>query len=353
MKICYIFSNLHLSDITAEPKMAHRLAEFSFSHGHKIYVISNHRKESLENKNGIQYLLIKGLGDLKTYLYKYAKIIRYLADIRPDIIHAQGGLIIIYAWMLNLFIRKPLYFSLFESFDSFHGLQKKILLFCLSRVKKIFVISEYFKNQLVANGIKSNKITVSRIGLDRKFLEKYPDKKQLWDIFFFGDSSNERGFDIIYNLAEKMADVSFRILIRWRKDSRKELKAIKKLKNVRLLSITQKQSLIQMINKSSIILLPFRKMGVRPPLSIIESMALEKCVVTSDMAGNGEIIQNNKNGILLNFKSLELDSHAIRNLLINPKRINEMGKMAGITIRSLYSDKEYIKIIDAYATAKN
>jgi glycosyltransferase involved in cell wall biosynthesis len=353
MKICYLFSNYHLVNITAEPKMAIALAEHALRNSHEVYIISNYTKNKTEKRGKIRFFLFKGLGDLKTYLLNTPHIIRHLTKVKPNIIHVHGGIIIVYVLLINLFLRIPLVFTLCEGLDTFGSFQKKLLVFCLSRMKAIFVTSSYLKNQLVAQGVARKKIKVVRLGLEKKFLTAKPLKQTNADVFFFGDSSYERGFDIVYALAKKIQNVSFTVLIRWKKDCVKELQGINSLPNVRMYHSPYKEPLINMILKSKIILLPFRWMGVRPPLSIIESMALGKCVFTSTMEGNEELIRNNENGVLFDFTNINAVAKQICSLIESPSQLRKIGESARKTIETMYSDKECTKIIDYYAFTKS
>ena len=353
MKICFLFSNSHLADLTAEPKMALRLAWEVSKNGHHVHIISNSTKNIQKIERNINFLLFRGLGNLKTYLTNTHKIVWYLNKIKPDILHVHGGVILVYAWCINMCLKIPLAFTLCESLDTFSGLQKKLLLFCLSRMSSIFVISSYYKNQLMLNGIQEKRIVVARLGLEDSFLVARRFKETNTDIFFFGDSSEERGFDIVYSLAKEMKDLFFTILIRWEKDCIHDLSELKKMPNVAVYYSPYKEPLINMICKSKIVLLPFRRMGVRPPLSIVEVMALEKCVVTSTMTGNEEIIENNKNGILSDFKKLDEVKSKIEHLMTHPDELERLGINAKKTIQTMYSRGEVRKIIQYYALTKS
>ncbi len=353
MKVCFLFSNFHLVNLTAEPKIAFTLAEKALKKGHEVHIISNDAKNKLEKKGGIHFFLFKGLGDLKTYLINSIQIIRYLNRIQPGVIHVHGGIIIVYAWFINLFLKIPLVFTFCEGLDTFGCLQKKLLLFCLSRMEAVFVVSLYLKNQLVSNNVKEKNIRVVRLGLEDRFLKTTKARKPRTDIFFFGDSSYERGFDIVYALAKKLPALSFTILLRWEKNCVKELNELKQCSNVRIYHASYKKPLIDMIRESKIILLPFRWMGVRPPLSIVESMAMGKCVVTSIMEGNEETIQNNENGIISDFRNMDTVAKQVRSLVNNAQGLRKIGEKAKKIIRTMYSDKEYTKIIDYYALARS
>ncbi len=332
--------------------MGLNLAKKAADHGYEAYLISNDINARRESSKNFHLFLIKGLGDLKTYILNTPKILKYLIDIDPNVLHVHGGVFIIYIWLINLIFRKALIFSFCEDLTSINGIQKKIFLFCLFRLKHIFVTSRYLEEQLIEAGVSESNIQISRLGLNEYFLKSHPIKKSTSDIFFFGDASKSRGFDLVYALAAKLPKLSFAILIRWEKDCVTELNKIRKLANVQVYRPLYNETLTNMILKSKIILLPFRWMGVRPPLSIVESMALGKCVITSTMKGNEEIISNNRNGLMYNFENVIEISKKIQHLVNHPIEIKRLGIKAKQTIKSMYSDNEYIKIINYYGTVK-
>lgn len=154
MRICYFFSNFYLSHLTAQPGIVSRLAKRAAEREETVFIISNDEKESKEfKKEGINFFLVNGVGDLKTYFLNLPKIINYLRKIKPDIIHAHGGLLIIYIWFINRFLGIPMVCSMCETLEIMSAFYKKLLVFCLARIEKTFVSSKYIKNQLVENGV--------------------------------------------------------------------------------------------------------------------------------------------------------------------------------------------------------
>lgn len=349
MKICFIFSNFHLAHLTAQSGIGLRLAQKAVKQGKEVFIISNGTENKKFQEEGIQVFLFKGLGDLKTYLVNLPRIIKYLKYIKPDVIHIHGSLLIIYIWFVNRFYRIPMVCSLCETLDIMSSFYKRLLIFCLNHVEKIFVSSEYIKNQFVQNGIPPDKIIVSRIGIDEKFLIKTKNFKSDADVLYFGDANKERGFDFILELAQKLSNLRFKVLLRWKdKNCRKELKKMKKLSNISLLFYPYVEDLKQLILKSKLVVLPFRWMGVRPPVSLLESMVLGRCVITSGMKGNEEILKNGFSGFLVDFEKIDNVASKILFLINNEAVRENIGQEAEKTIRRMYSPEEYNKIINYY-----
>ncbi|MBL7197100.1 MAG: glycosyltransferase family 4 protein [Candidatus Omnitrophica bacterium] len=352
MKICYIFSNFHLSNVTGQPAIIFKLARYAADKGEEVYMISNISGipgEEKLNHDEVNSFLIKGLGDFKTYFLNIFKIIEYLRRIKPDIVHVHGHLLIIFIWFIGKFLKVNLACSLCETLYVVNGFYRKLLVFCLKHSKKIFVTADYVKKQLIKKGILSDKITVVRIGLDEKFAIDSNDSKLDTDILFYGDSKRERGFDIIFHLAKNLPHLKFKVLLRWEgRSCQRELREMKKMSNVVIRYYPYSESLKQIILKSKLVALPYRWIGVRPPLSLIEAMALGKCVITSSMDGNEEIIRNEYNGLILNFNNLNEVVSKISFLISNDYQRQNFGIQAKKTIKEMYSLKEYEKILDCY-----
>lgn len=354
MKICFIFSNFHLHHITGQAGLVDKLAKRVKEKSYKVSVISNYSKYTRFTKNGIGYYLIKGLGDFKTYFLNFFRVIGFLKKIQPDVIHVNGVLMTIYVWLISRFLRIPFFSLVTETLDHINSIYKKLYAVSVKNCRHIFVTAEFLKRQLVEIGVEKNKITVVRIGLDENYLRNYSSDKEIADILYFGDSNQDRGFDRVVKLARKMRTLKFLISIRYQYDDcKKELETAKKLPNIRILFYPYKESLSALLARSKLIILPYRWMLIRPPISLLEAMAIGKCVMTTPMPGNEEIIQNNINGIITDFSDIDKTSETIMFLNKNKKERDRIGEAARKTIREKYSLKEYSKIMHYYALIKS
>lgn len=349
-KICFLFSNFHLINITGQPSIALEIAKKA-AKKHQIFILSNSLENRTFKKKNIKIFLFKGPANLKGYFLNLPKIIKTLRQVKPDIIHVHGSLMIIYYWFLNLVLKIPMVCSLCETPEILKPFYQRLLVFCLKRVKKTFVTSKYIKKQLGKSGLPSSKIQLVRIGLNEKLLLKTRPLKPETDILYFGDGKKNRGFDTIFKLAQKLPGLKFKVLLRWQgKECHQELEEMKKLNHVSIEFLPYSQALKRQILKSKLVILPYRFLGVRPPLSLLEAMALGKCVLTSKMPGNKEVIKNGESGFILNFNKLDEVSKKISFLLENPKKREAIGQKAKETIKKMYTLKEYKKIINFYAS---
>ncbi len=354
MKICFIFSNFHLHHITGQAGLVDKLTKEVKKKSYHVSVISNYSTNTQFKKKGINYFLVKGLGDFRTYFFHFFRVITFLKKIHPDVIHVNGVLMTIYVWFICKILGIPFFSLITETIDKVSSFYKKLYALSSRDCRHIFVTAEFLKKQLIEIGVEGNKISIVRIGLDEKYLKKFSSRKETVDILYFGDSTKDRGFDRIVKLAEKLKELTFLISIRYQYDDCKnELETAKKLQNVKFFFYPYKETLSSLISRSRLIVLPYRWMLIRPPISLLEAMAMRKCVITSRMPGNGEIIQNGVNGMLSDFNDLDEVAKTTMFLIKNKKERGHLGAAARKTIQEKYSSKEYSKIIDYYALARS
>jgi len=354
MRVCFCFSNFHLAHITGQAGLMMQLIQKTKNHSSHVFVISNDLRSEQFTKDGIDYYLIKGLGDFKTYFSNFLQIVHFIKKIKPDVIHVNGILMTIYIWIITCFLRIPFFSLVSETIDNINPLYQNFYYLASKSCKYIFVTSNFLKKQLLEIGVEKKKIKVVRIGLDEKYQINYRKSTENYDTFYFGDSTRDRGFDYVVGLAQELKNLKFLISIRYQyQDCKSELETAKQLSNVKLMFYPYKESLQSLITQSKLVVLPYRWMLIRPPISLLESMALGKCVITSKMAVNEEVIQNNKNGILSDFTNLDQVASQITYLINNRTVLQRMGERAKKTIKTMYSDDEYNKIIDYYALCKS
>ncbi len=348
MRICFFFTNFHKLFFTGQPTLIYRVAQYIVRQEKQVYIISNGYKKEIKIENNLNIYLVKGDGNVKTFLFNSFKTLRYFMVINPDIIHVHGNKLIIYAGLINLLLKKRFVYSMCETLDVAEGIFKKLLILFLKNAEKIFVTSNYIKKQLIEHNINKDKIETIRLQANCNFIKANIKEKLSNDILFFGDSSKDRGFDIIYLLAKKLPQYNFKILIRWRKDCQKNLEELHKMENAKVFYYPYQEKLEEIIVKSKLILLPYRWMAVRPPLSLIESMVLGKCVLTSFLGGNEEIIENGVNGFMVDFNNGEEVISKIKYLISNEQVRQKIGENAKDTIKNMYAGDEYQKINKIY-----
>tara|TARA_R110002072_G_scaffold289873_2_gene457213 strand:- start:9327 stop:10487 length:1161 start_codon:yes stop_codon:yes gene_type:complete len=87
------------------------------------------------------------------------------------------------------------------------------------------------------------------------------------------------------------------------------------------------------------------------PRFLLESMAMSKAIITTDMPGCNHLIPNNENGILIQPKSIEAIEDAV--LTILNKDLIALGKVSNKLYNDLFSEKiVYSSILNLYKSIK-
>ena len=89
------------------------------------------------------------------------------------------------------------------------------------------------------------------------------------------------------------------------------------------------------------------------PLSVLEAMSLGKPVIASDVGGLKEIVNNNSNGLRINFDAIEDEIERVKAFLSrNSSKYDEYSENARETYLSKFSTKVYIeKLLNFYSEA--
>jgi len=209
--------------------------------------------------------------------------------------------------------------------------------FFINKFSEIIVPSDYFKKKL-----RNENVKVIHLGIDiKKFKNKNLKNKKL-TIAYFGHNSPIKGvieciktFSIL-----KEEDYDFRIYLT--KFSRKTEKLAHKYnKNVKVCGFVN--DIVEEYNKCDIIVLPFWSPGgaIATPLVLLESMACERAIVTSNLSHIREIVGGS--AICVNpFYPKQLAS-AVRNLARDKKERVRLGKMARNQVISNYDLNQMIE----------
>lgn len=346
MKISFLYSNHYLAHMTAQPGIAFKLANFCLDSNINVQIISNDNGQVSVKPEHMEITLLRGDGSANTYIRNIGPFIVALKRFKPDCIHVHGNLFFVFLISLQSIIQIPVTVYVGETLDIHTTFLRKIFVIALKRAKHIFVSNNFIANQLRSEGIEQGKISVVRLGLESKFLTVASKNNKPIDVLFFGDCRKTRGFDIFVETAKKLPHLSFVALLRYKTgDCEESLEQAKKLKNMSLRFQPYRQSMEKILVNAKIIFLPFRWMGVRPPLTIVEGMAVGSCVITSSLGGTDELIRHGKNGFMYHHTQINSFVSKIDALSKSPAIRKTVGIQARKDIGALYSSTEYGKIV--------
>lgn len=115
-------------------------------------------------------------------------------------------------------------------------------------------------------------------------------------------------------------------------------------KNIELTGWKNREELMQIVNDADIFILPSLWEGL--PISLLEAMALKKPCIVSNVIGNKDVIENEKNGFICN--NLEEFKQVIQNIQDNKYDLTQISKYAFKDIQMIYNTDvmsgEYLKI---------
>ena len=145
------------------------------------------------------------------------------------------------------------------------------------------------------------------------------DRRYKKQIIFAGRLSSEKGIDVLLDLIQILpSDIHLIILGSGPKENL--IKNIKK-PNVDYLGYLPKNETISLIRGSDILIQPSLIEGISS--TILEAMACKVPVITTNVGGNKEIIENNKTGILIEPTSQKL-LEEIKKLFVNYELKNRL-----------------------------
>jgi len=230
-------------------------------------------------------------------------------------------------------------------------------------IRAILTLSKRQKLHLVRSGIDENIIHVVYSGVDiDKFLPRSEShlnklKEELGFnlddpiILYYGPLNSLRGTDELIKAIPRVLahfpETRFVFLSRTTKNdycSMKSRRDILSYENTHLVEgVLRQEQLLKYLAIADIIVLPFRFWPfIECPLTVLESMALAKPLITSYSGAIPEIVKNNENGVLINPYSREI-AKAILTLLRNRNLAVQLGVNARKCVEKYYS---WQKVID-------
>ena len=112
-----------------------------------------------------------------------------------------------------------------------------------------------------------------------------------------------------------------------------------------------KRDKVELLQKSDIFVLPSYYKSEAFPISIIEAMACGNAIVTTDYKYLPEVV-NEKNGVLVEIKSVESLAKGIESLLNNIEKLRKVQKFNKIEAQNKYSLNQYLKNLNEIVMEK-
>lgn len=341
------------------------LSKAMHQEGHEVIVMSSGNSEIVTQleKEGIQYVPISSLitpiniiKDISS-LYKIRKKMRVLA---PDLvaIHSSKAGILgrIAAYSLNI----PTVFTAHSwSFSPFNNFfKRKLFLFLEKYIAKITngIITVSYNDYLI--GLKHNIINkkatrVIHNGIEDVRFCRNDDVRDTLHLIMVSRFAHPKDHHLLLTALKNIEIDNWELTLvgdgpnlNVIKDYAKQLDLDKKI-----IFTGEKNNVIPYLEKSDVLLLISKSEGL--PISIIEGMRAKLPIIASDVGGIKELIENKKQGLLVN-NNVEEISNALKMLLNDNKLLKKYGDSSYEKYLEHFTfDKMYKKTINFYTYVLN
>jgi glycosyltransferase involved in cell wall biosynthesis len=168
-------------------------------------------------------------------------------------------------------------------------------------------------------------------------------------ITFIGRLTYIKGFDIFLDLIRKIhkIDDEIKFLVIGDGPLVKELLEVKKKIPITYYPNYPYAEMERVYNMSKVLMITSRFEGL--PTTILESLACETPVITSNVGGVSELIESNNNGFFVNFNRFDNSVEKILDIVNDSNKLKKMGEKGREIIKNNYSwDIITDKIIKIY-----
>ena len=246
-------------------------------------------------------------------------------------------------------------------YQQLKGLKKKIFYFLVSRFTKGIVLSSSLKSNLSPFLDKNKIFVVHNFAEDYLYKSSKENINNELRITYLSNLMEEKGIfyllETLKELEKRDIPYSAKIAGNIDKNLRETItKKINSLKNTTYLGVVYKQDKKELLEWSNIFILPtfYRMEG--QPISILEALATQNVIITTNHAGIPDIIKSEINGYIVKAKSSESILESILFLNKNKSKIDEIKKankkyfIENFTLKKF--SKEIIKIINVNTKIK-
>jgi phosphatidyl-myo-inositol dimannoside synthase len=379
MKICVICHSFNKDNLRLQPwRYIYEIFIRLQKKGNEVIIISNNAGNETD---------IKKINDLSIYNIhlipgtKNSNLLTLLQEISPDLIFWSIGYSSVFYYRTLKSINVPLIglwmgtrYSLtqlikigpWEFLKNFRYLilfvvntlvPNFIMRFFIKKISfsKFIVMTENNKKNLSLLGISDQNIEIIPPGIDKFDLEvpelhriemvkhKYSITGNELIILYFGSPLSLRGIDnLLQCVKELQSKINIKLVILSRRRNNNlifEEQAIQNIANeliangsVKIISgFLTKSEVKEFIFLSDIVVLPFKIIQADMPISILESMAMGKPVISTNIGGIEDLLTENR-GYLIDQNSSECLYHAIHSLCSEKNKRMLIGENARISM---------------------
>jgi glycosyltransferase involved in cell wall biosynthesis len=255
---------------------------------------------------------------------RFRKILR-----EYDVLHFHGGDLTFPLFSFG--VKKPKIFH-FHGFSPEFYKRYFISRLILKNAAHIYIcLTNIMKKELMDIGIPENKVRVLPNGIDTNIFHPQGEKEEN-QILFVGRVCREKGIDTLIKALTYLKTPTNLTIIGpkdWNPRHFSEILELIKKENEKgihkivYLGAKTREEIIKYYQKASMLVLPSQREGF--PMVILEALACETPVITTNVNGIPEILQNNECGIIIPPNNPQKLAEAIQFLLDNKETRTKFG----------------------------
>ena len=342
--------------------------------GHEVTVFTSNIPQSKKHEviNGVEIYRFQSLFSPLNNQFIPGLFFKLISKNRFEIIHVHSHLHISsnIAVFSKIFIKRPIVLTShgtvnYEGWKNLINVlyNKTMAKWMLKSIDRIIALSSKQADILENLGADSSNITIIPHGIDLSQInltgdtEKFKNLYRLNDkniILFVGGLIPRKGINYLIEAMKYVKFDSVLLIVGGELQGHPGVKKgleqqVKKLglKNVLFLGRVSEEDLRCAYVIADVFVLPSISEGL--PLTLLEAMAYKKCVIATNIAGNSDVIQNGKNGILVEPENSQELAEKIDYLLTNEGLRRKIGATARKEIEKNYNwDVAFNKILEVY-----
>ncbi|MBY7812954.1 glycosyltransferase family 4 protein [Vibrio fluvialis] len=323
-------------------------AEYFKSIGFDIYIITSFRsdetkKEILERGfHCYHFELERNSVNVTKELSSLFQIRKILLDINPSLIHCITIKPNLYAGIINkLFFNKPIIYSVTGLGATFSSLKIKfkIIRFLVIFIYKyisvnnsrfIFENSEDYKIFENSGILKNNGVVIKGAGIDLRLFSQSPPPRNNTVLFaarLLRDKGLHELVEAAVLLRERGIDITVKVagIIDQDVSSAIPISVVEEWdKNGDIVWLGNVKNMPALIHQCDLVCLP-TKYGEGVPRILIEAASCQRPVITTDVPGCRELVEDGVNGLLIKPGSVEALVNGLESLLLQPVKREQLG----------------------------
>ncbi len=161
-------------------------------------------------------------------------------------------------------------------------------------------------------------------------------------VFSVGRLVELKQFDILIRAAKNLSSDT-RVVIVGNGPEYQKLENLVKEENVndRIIFLGERDDVEQLLQVADVFTLVSRTEGLSR--SILEALSAGLPIVASDVGGNSDLIENDKNGVLIKLEQIDTVGKVIQQLLENNEKLQTMGSISLELSKSKFSSENFIR----------